>query len=65
MIDTVRTDVRIAPAPVKNAGQSLARSRVRRLKRLGSALGDAWREIMQGMQAAREDHPVISAYRPR
>ncbi|WP_144633372.1 hypothetical protein [Bordetella genomosp. 13] len=65
MNDTVRTDIRIAAAPASStAGQSRLRSRARRLKRLGEGFGAAWREIAQGMQAARQAHPVISAFRP-
>ncbi|SAI71877.1 Uncharacterised protein [Bordetella ansorpii] len=65
MNDIVRNDIRIAAEPASSiAGQSRQRSRALRLKRLGAGLSDAWCEILQGVKAARDAHPVISAYRP-
>lgn len=63
MNDAVRTDVSVSAAAAHAGSRAAASTSLRRLKRLGAGFSEAVGEVLQGVQAARHLHPVISAYR--
>lgn len=65
MHDAVRNDVKIPTARPHAGSRAAFAAALRRLKRLGGDFGDAVGEILRDVEAAREMHPVISAYRRR
>jgi len=65
MHDAVRNDVKIPSVRAHAGSRAAFVDALRRLKRLGGDFGDAVGEILREVEAAREMHPVISAYRRR